>query len=232
MSTPRKTSGRPRGGRRAQDPPRKDPRLDDDGRQIFTEEDLEGYFGAVDPRALARDRRRRRWRHGIVLGLVALLLLGLTVSAVQVLRGQWAIPGWEASPPREPLLCPAETFAYAKDAPVMVYNGTTLDGLAGDVANDLERRRFVIDGVGNKGFATANMVAVIISGEAGRDTAFALQRNIEGSIYRPDWRVEDTVDVIVGTKYKGLVQAAAVDTRPGTLYCQRLETETPTSAPG
>lgn len=213
------------GGSRPQEPSRDDPRVEEDGRRIFTEDDLDGYFRAVDPSLLARDRRRRHRRHGIVLGLLALLVAGLTVIAVQVLRGEWAIPGWESAPPGEPLLCPAGTFDYAKESPVTVYNGTTIGGLAGDVANALERRRFIIDGVGNKRFSTSNMVAVILSGPDGRETAFALQRNIEGSVYRPDDRQEDTVDIIMGTKYTGLVPAAVVDPRPGPLDCQRLETE-------
>lgn len=213
------------GGSRPQEPSRDDPRVEEDGRRIFTEDDLDGYFRAVDPSLLARDRRRRHRRHGLVLGLLALLVAGLTVIAVQVLRGEWAIPGWESAPPGEPLLCPAGTFDYAKESPVTVYNGTTIGGLAGDVANALERRRFIIDGVGNKRFSTSNMVAVILSGPDGRETAFALQRNIEGSVYRPDDRQEDTVDIIMGTKYTGLVPAAVVDPRPGPLDCQRLETE-------
>jgi len=232
VTTPRGTSGQRPGGPRPQQPARDDPRVEGDGRRIFTEDDLDGYFRAVDPRLLARDRRRRHRLHGIVLGLMALLMLGLAVIAVQILRGAWAIPGWEASPPQEPLLCPAGTFSYAKDSPVTVYNGTTIGGLAGDVANALEERRFIIGGVGNKGFSTSNMVAVIISGPAGLDTAFAVQRNIEGSVYRPDGREEATVDIIMGTKYKGLVRAADVDTRPGPLDCQRLETEAATAALG
>lgn len=232
MTTPPGASGRrpAPGGPRPPEPLRDDPRLEDDGRRIFTEDDLDGYFRAVDPRVLARDRRRRHLRHGIVLGLVALLVAGLTVAAVQVLRGEWTIPGWEAAPPPEPLLCPSGTFSYTKDSPVTVYNGTTVGGLAGDVANALERRRFTIDGVGNKGFSTSNMVAVIISGPQGRDTAFAVQRNIEGAIYRPDEREQDSVDIIMGTKYTGLVPAAEVDPRPGPLDCQRLETESPPAA--
>ncbi|HRO28971.1 MULTISPECIES: LytR C-terminal domain-containing protein [Micrococcaceae] len=219
------TDGRHPGGSRPQESFRDDPRIEEDGRRIFTEDDLDGYFRAVDPRLLARDRRRRHRRHGLVLGLLALLVAGLTVIAVQVLRGEWAIPGWEAAPPGEPLLCPAGTFGYAKESPVAVYNGTTIGGLAGDVANALEQRRFIIDGVGNKRFSTSSMVAVILSGPAGRETALALQRNIEGSVYRPDDRQEDTVDIIMGTKYTGLVPAADVDPRPGPLDCQRLETE-------
>ena len=168
VTAPRGTFGQRPGASRPQEPARDDPRVEGDGRRIFTEDDLDGYFRAVDPRLLARDRRRRHRRHGIVLGLVALLMIGLAVTAVQVLRGEWAIPGWEASPPQEPLLCPAGTLSYAKESPVTVYNGTTIGGLAGDVANALEERRFIVEGVGNKGFSTSNMVAVIISGPAGR----------------------------------------------------------------
>ncbi|MFC7401756.1 LytR C-terminal domain-containing protein [Citricoccus sp. GCM10030269] len=209
-----------------------DPRREPDGRRIFTEDDLEGYFAAVDPRILARDRRRRHRRQAIVLVVIAVLLAGVTVTAYQVLRGAWSIPGWEAAPPDEELLCPAGEFSYSKSSPVLVYNGTTIGGLAGDVANDLESRRFQIDGVGNKGFTTSNMVAVIMSGPQGRDTAFTIQRNIEGSYYRPDAREDNTVDVILGTKYSGLLPVDRVSTNSGPLDCQRLETEAPTGVQG
>lgn len=212
--------------------PQEDPRREADGRRIFTERDLGRYFGAVDPRVLARDRRRRHRRHAIALVLVALVVAGTAFTAFQVLRGEWTIPGWEAAPPPEPILCPAGDVAYSKESTVTVYNGTTLGGLAGDVANDLEERGFVIGGVGNRGFATSNMVAVIVSGEGGRETSLALQRNIEGSVYLPEEREEDTVHIIMGTKYKGLVPGASVSTEAGPLDCQRLETEAPTAARG
>lgn len=213
-------------------PPDVDPRHEPDGRRIFTEHDLGRYFGVVDPKVLQRDRRRRHRRHAIVLLIVALLVSGVTVTAYQVLQGAWSIPGWEAAPPEEPLLCPAGEFDYSTESTVTVFNGTTIGGLAGDVANALEGREFVIGGVGNQGFTTSNMVAVIISGPGGRDTALAVQRNIEGSVYLPDGREEATVDVIMGTQYEGLVPADGVNTASGPLDCQRLQTEAPTAALG
>lgn len=209
-----------------------DPRREPDGRRIFTENDLGRYFGAVDPRVLARDRRRRHRRHAIVLLFVALLVAGVTVTASQVLRGAWSIPGWEAAPVEEPLLCPAGEFDYSTGSTVTVFNGTNIGGLAGDVANALESREFTIGGVGNKGFTTSNMVAVIISGPEGRETSLAVQRNIEGSVYLPDGREDGTVHVIMGTQYQGLVPEDGVSTEPGPLDCQRLETEAPTAALG
>ncbi|MGO1883996.1 MAG: LytR C-terminal domain-containing protein [Citricoccus sp.] len=208
------------------------PRREADGRRIFTENDLGRYFGAVDPRVLARDRRRRHRRHAIALVLVALVVAGTAVTAVQVLLGAWTIPGWEAAPPDEPVLCPAGDVGYSKESTVTVYNGTTIGGLAGEVANALEARDFVIGGVGNQGFTTSNMVAVILSGEGGRETSLAIQRNLEGSVYRPDDREEGTVHIIMGTEYSGLVPEEAVSTDPGPLDCQRLETESPAAARG
>ncbi|QCU79019.1 LytR family transcriptional regulator [Citricoccus sp. SGAir0253] len=228
MTSPHRPAD-PRHGRPAPrpEPQWSDPRHDEEGRRIFTEDDLTDYFEAVDPRVLARDRRRRHWWHAIVLTVVALLVAAGTVTAWQVLRGEWTIPGWEAAPPPEPLLCPAGTVEYALDSTVTVYNGTSIGGLAGDVANALEERDFVIGGVGNKGFSTSNMVAVVVSGKGGRGTSLAVQRNIEGAVYLPDRREDDTVDVIVGRKYKGLRPAGDVSRKPGPLDCQRLETESP-----
>ncbi|NUL45485.1 LytR C-terminal domain-containing protein [Cellulosimicrobium funkei] len=209
-----------------------DPRREADGRRIFTENDLGRYFSAVDPRVLARDRRRRHRRHAIALVLVALVVAATAVTALQVLRGEWTIPGWEAAPPAEPILCPAGDVAFSKESTVTVYNGTTIGGLAGDVANALEARDFIIGGVGNQGFTTSNMVAVIISGAGGRETSLAVQRSIEGSVYLPDEREDDTVHIIMGTQYSGLVPEDSVSTEPGPLDCQRLQTEAPTAARG
>ncbi len=232
MTTPGGDSGRRPGGPRPHGPSRHDARAEDDGRRIVTEDDLDGIFRPVDPRVLARERRRRRWRHGIVLGFLALLVVGLTLTAVQVLRGQWTIPGWEASPAQEPVLCPAGPVDYARDSPVGVFNGTTIGGLAEDVANALEDREFTIGEVGNQEVSTSNMVAVIVSGPGGRETSLALQRTLEGSVYLPDAREDATVDLIVGTKYEGLVPAEKVSTEPGPLDCQRLETESPPATTG
>lgn len=189
------------------------------GQRIFTEEDLGRYFDEADPHAAAQVRRQRRRRHATVITLLLLLLVGVLLTAWQVLRGNWEIPGWEAAPPPAPLACPVEPASYSQASTVHVYNGTSLGGLAGKVANDLEARGFTVGTVGNKHLGNQQRVAVVTSGPAGHDTALAVQRTIEGTQFQPDDREDDSVDVVLGARYQQLVAEDAVDTTAGPLLC-------------
>lgn len=208
-------------GRRstARNRPETAPQQDRNGHRILTEDDLDQYFAAVDPKALSRDRRRRHAIHAVVLVLLLLLIGGAIVVATQVLRGQWQIPGWEAAPPPEPLECPAGVHPFTRDSTVNVYNSTSLTGLAGDAANELEDRDFAIGTVGNRRMNTANFVAAISSGPQGWGTAFTVQRHIDGAVFLPDDREGPDVDVVVGRRFTGLLGDGEVDTEPGRLTC-------------
>lgn len=195
------------------------PQKDWHGQRIFTEEDLGRYFQGDDPRTVARERRRARRRHGVVIGLLLLTIAGVLLVAWQVLRGNWAIPGWEAAPPTQPLACPAQPASFGQDSTVNVYNGTAVGGLAGGAANDLEERGFTIGTVGNKRLGSQRLVAVVTSGPAGHDTALAVQRSIEGSQFQPDEREDGSVDVVLGARYQQLVSEESVDTADGLLVC-------------
>ena len=195
------------------------PHKDWHGQQIFTEEELGEYFAGTDPRALAQEKRRARRRHVTVLTVLLLVIAGVLLTAWQVLRGNWEIPGWEAAPPPEPLTCPAEPATYSQESTVHVYNGTSLTGLAGRVANDLEARGFTIGTVGNKHLGNQQRVGVVVSGPEGHGTALAVQRTIEGTQFQPDDREDDSVDLVLGVRYKQLVAEDAVDTAAGTLLC-------------
>lgn len=189
------------------------------GQRIFTEEDLGRYFDEDDPRAIAQVRNQRRRRHATVISLLILLLLGVLVGAWQVLRGNWEIPGWEAAAPPVPLACPVEPATFSQASTVNVYNGTSLAGLAGKVANAIEDRGFTIGTVGNRYLGNQQRVGVVISGPQGHDTALAVQRTIEGTQFQPDEREDDSVDLVLGVRYKQLVAEESVDKAPGPLLC-------------
>ena len=189
------------------------------GQRIFTEEDLGRYFEESDPRAVAQVSRQRRRRHAAVILVLVLLLVGVLLTAWQVLRGNWEIPGWEAAPPPAPLACPVEPASFSQASTVHIYNGTALGGLAGTVANDLEARGFTVGTVGNKHLGNQQRVAVVISGPDGHDTALAVQRTIEGTQFQPDDREDDSEDVVLGARYQQLAPEDAVDTSAGPLLC-------------
>lgn len=195
------------------------PHKDWHGQRIFTEDDLGRYFEGEDPEETSRRRKRRRWLHGSVITLIVLLIAAGVFVAWQVLRGQWEIPGWEAAAPPTPLACPANPTAYAQDSSVNVYNGTSVEGLAGGVANELEERGFEIGTVGNRRLGNQQLVAVVMSGPDGHGTALAVQRQFEGSQFQPDERADDSVDVVLGARYTVLVPEVDVDTEPGVLRC-------------
>lgn len=200
------------------------------GQRIFTEEDLGRYFEQEDPRAAVQLRRRRRRRHTAVIVVLVLLLVGVLLAAWQVLRGNWEIPGWEAAPPPAPLSCPVDPVSFSQASTVHVYNGTSIGGLAGEVANDLEARGFTIGTVGNKRLGNQQRVGVVTAGPEGQDTALAVQRMIEGTQFQPDDREDDSVDLVLGVRYQQLVAEDAVDTTAGPLLCPEPDTEGQTSS--
>ena len=55
-----------------------------------------------------------------------------------------------------------------------------------------------------------------------RAAALNLQRNMAGTEYVDDARADASVDVVVGTGYKGLTAPELVSGEPGQLSCPRL----------
>ena len=212
-----------------QEAARQDP-LEWHGHHIVTEDDLAYSFpGPLDERS----RRRRKWRHvfhGVVLGFLVLLLTLSVVGAFLLMTGYMVIPAWEhksdpaASAPISG--CPRDILEYAEPsaATVNVYNGTRIPGLANKVAEDLQRRGFKIGEVGNRTLSNTSIIAAVVSGTEGRTAALTVQRHLKDTEYVSDGRINGAaVDLVVGRKYKGLVDKERVSTEEGRLSCPRDE---------
>lgn len=204
-----------------------DPR-DWHGHRIVTEDDLVQNFTDDDPEHVDDPRRyMRRLRHGMVLALLAAMLVAALVAAYLVMTKQLVIPGWEPGPPAAASataahVCPQETYDYAapKEVTVNVLNGTKVSGLAGATAKKLKKRGFRIGTVGNADLSDPDIVAAVVAGASGQSKALTVQRNIRGTEFiRDPKRSADTVDLIIGKKFKDLLAEKKVKTTPGKLSC-------------
>lgn len=173
----------------------------------------------------ARKRRRRhtRERQAVVFGV---LLGGLAIAAfgaAAVYTGNLNVPFLDRD-----FTSPAPTGLAAEDSPcppegatpvpygqvsVSVFNSTSRSGLAGDTANALAARGFVIAGQGNAGAAgyTAYAdTALIQFGTQGVAAAYTVAAQFDSPQLVLDDREDASVDVVVGAAYNTLVAAADV----------------------
>ena len=174
---------------------RQDP-LEWHGHHIVTEDDLAYSFPEPTDQASRRRRKLRHVFHGIVLGLLTLLVSLSVLAAYLLMTGYMVIPAWEQTP--EPAAseaisgCPRDILEYAEpgSAVVNVYNGTRIPGLAKKVAEDMQRRGFKVGEVGNRTLSNTSIVAAVVSGPEGRTAALTVQRNIKDTEYVADARIE------------------------------------------
>ncbi|MFC8720951.1 LytR C-terminal domain-containing protein [Kitasatospora sp. NPDC057198] len=98
---------------------------------------------------------------------------------------------------------------------VNVYNATDKSGLAARTADELRKRGFVVDKVGNAPAALANKVpgtAQILSGPGGLGAATLLLSQVASATSTEDTRTDATVDFVIGDTFNALAdptQAAA-----------------------
>ena len=191
------------------------------GHRIVTERDLGAVFDDDgDERAAGRSKRKRTF-HGIVLGLLITVLIAAAVVAQGITSGWIALP---QAAPREPVEtgCPAGPYLYQSPdtVTVNVYNTTATPGLAGEVAEALKERGFVVETVGNSTVNREGMTAIILSGPTGESAAFTLQQQIPGTQYIQDDREDSSVDVVIGSAYDSLVPVEKAQAAPpGPITC-------------
>jgi hypothetical protein len=97
---------------------------------------------------------------------------------------------------------------------VRVLNATTTSGLATDVADELRRRRFVVDEVTNDASGrTVTGPGEIRHGPRGKDAAAYVALLLPGATDFPDTRATAQVDLVLGPDFRfpgGLASADAV----------------------
>ncbi|GAA4379849.1 LytR C-terminal domain-containing protein [Paeniglutamicibacter cryotolerans] len=171
--------------------------------------------------------RRVRLRHGIILGLLAAILVGALLGAYLVKTGQWVLPDLAPKPaavaPTAVPPCPVRKFdaLEPRQVRVNVLNSAGTPGLAGATATLLKEREFRIGKTGNLTLDDPDVVAVILSGPEGYAQALSVQRQFKGAVFMPDPRnTGSTVDLVLGTRYKQMIDPAHVQAGPGRLSCQ------------
>ncbi|WP_434995819.1 LytR C-terminal domain-containing protein [Arthrobacter sp. Ld5] len=204
------------------------------GQRIVTETDLGAVFTEDDDDRGGRVSMRKVF-HGVVLVLLVGLVGAAVYIALGITRGDISIGAPETAVPesRPTSTCPAGPFDYQDPSSinVNVYNSTSIDGLATTAAEQLRGRAFAVREIGNRPVGRTGMTAIIVSGEAGRNNAFTLQRTIPDSIYVADERADRTVDVVLGSGYAGVIAPERLDITPAGLTCAPEEGATAPPAP-
>lgn len=200
------------------------------GHHIVDGQGLSEAFPDPDTPELTTSTVRRRITHGVVLVLLLALITAALVLAGMIQRGEMELKVGAEKPQPTPFSCPAQTLNYPenKTVTVNVYNASNVEGKAGQIAQELKKRGFVVKDVSNA-VTEYSAPAVIVSGPNGLAAAFNLQRNLPGTDYVQDERADTTVDVILTGTFNGLVADLKVDHTPGQLSCPRLSP--PPSAP-
>lgn len=190
------------------------------GHHVITGTELRAVFVEQDDTD-GRARKRRRILHGVVLGLLVVLIAAAIVVALAVINGQIRIPTADRSQAAVSQ-CPDATYDYVPHEKIKlnVYNSTGRPGLARTVADEFLARKFVVGAVGNAQSGYRG-VALVVSGAAGQSAAFSVQRNLPGSDYVQDGRNDSSVDVILTGDFKDLTKPGLVDQTPGKLSCPR-----------
>jgi len=200
------------------------------GSHVVSRQELEAAFSG-DPDDDGDSRRfRLRLRHGVVLGVLLLLLAAAVGAAFALQKGYLSIPQAESTPQRTSV-CPEGTFTPLKYSAVKVsvFNATDRRGLAGNVAAQLRARKFVVGAVTNRDLSLNTPVAVV-SGKDGHAAALSVQRQFHGSDYYQDGRTDGTVDVILFQGFTDVTPVAKVSLTAGPLLCPREPAATGTPA--
>lgn len=166
---------------------------------------------------------RRRILHGVILVLLLAVVVAAVVLAAMIQRGELTLPAGNDDPDIAPASCPASTLAYAPNntVTVNVYNGGAREGQAGQVAEELRSRGFVVQEVANAS-AALTAPAVVVSGTEGHAAALTLQRQFAGSDFIQDERSDASVDVILTSAFTAVLAVPEVSVAPGVLACPHL----------
>ena len=174
----------------------------------------------VEAGAPSQERRARRRRALITLGLVALMLFFAFWYAYSYYRAdnhRRAVPA---------AVCTTSAAApRPADVTVNVYNATTRDGLAKKTAAEVRKRGFLVATVSNDPLQKkVTGTAEVRYGPSGKKDATLVLQLVKGAKGVQDARNDSSVDLVLGTRYKAL--APPVKQSPTTTATTRGATAT------
>ncbi|SDP65382.1 LytR cell envelope-related transcriptional attenuator [Pedococcus dokdonensis] len=145
--------------------------------------------------------RKHRLRQVMLFVTIPGVLLG-TASMTAAYSAGWMTPA-----PPKPACTPVVVPAPARGSfTVNVMNATGRNGVAGQVAAGLGKRKFEIRGISNAPESWyVTQPAVVHHGPAGLDQALLTASQIPGAKLFADSRKGTSVDVVVGLAYTGMV---------------------------
>ena len=158
---------------------------------------------------LSQEVRERRRRSVITALLVLLMLFFAAWYAQSYIRadddpGAEAPMATSASPSTSCVLTPEQVE-------VNVFNATSTEGLAAQVARDLRRRGFVVTTVANDPkHAEVAGHGHLSFGSAGARPAELVAQHVGRFDERPDERKRASVDIVVGPKYRELLDETTI----------------------
>jgi LytR cell envelope-related transcriptional attenuator len=149
--------------------------------------------------------RKHRLRQVVLFVTIPGVLLG-TASMTAAYSAGWMTP-----PPPKPACNPVVVPAPARGSfTVNVMNATGRNGVAGNVAAGLGKRKFTIGGISNAPESWyVTQTAVVHHGPAGLDQALLVASQIPGAKLFADSRKGSSVDVVVGLAYRDMVAMPA-----------------------
>ncbi|WP_291280166.1 LytR C-terminal domain-containing protein [Galactobacter sp.] len=155
----------------------------------------------------------------VVLMVIAVVTVSLGLRWHQT--GQWT-PHWQAD---RGAVCPVQMMAPAApaDTTINVYNGTSNEGVAADVADSMKRRGYQIAKVGNAGPQNGQEAgtALVVTGPGTVAQALSVQRQVPKSLVVIQPRRSDgRVDLMLTEGFTSL--SSNPNLGPGRMQCTQL----------
>ena len=169
----------------------------------MTPSDVEHTSTTVRSRQELIRQRRRRQTYTFVTVFTLVSLVGLV--ALGNWRQWWTIGGSAQAA----TICPTQTYTAPELTNVSVYNATDRKGLAAAVSKELQKRQFRVLSIATEHpEEPITTVVEIRYGPTGKLAARTVALQFPAKIRMiEDKRADESVDVVIGEKYKAMIAA-------------------------